>query len=230
MKGEPLIETRGLYRRYGGVVAVDRVSFSIAEGSIVALVGPSGSGKSTLARMLVRLEEPDGGEIRFEGGDVLRLKGPALLGFRERVQLVFQDAAATLNPRMPAQEIVAEPLEIRSQGTKIERRRRAIDLMEQVGIRARDAGRFPDEFSGGQRQRLALARALALRPRLLILDEALSGLDLSVRAQIVNLLADLQEARGLTYLHITHDLALAERMADRIAVMDHGRVSERGAA
>ena len=203
-------EVRGLIKNYGAVRALDGVDLSIAPGSTTALVGQSGSGKSTLARCLARLEQPDAGEIISPAGGV---------------QLVFQDAAGSLNPRMRAAEIVAEPLAIRG-CPRAERRRRALELMAQCGLPPDSAERLPLEFSGGQRQRLAIARALTLEPALLILDEALTGLDLSIQAQILNLLADLQDARGLTYLHITHDLSLALRMAGQIAVMHRGRIVE----
>ncbi len=207
------VSVRGLIKNYGAVRALDGVDLTIAVGGTTALAGQSGSGKSTLARCLARLERPDAGEITGT----------------ESVQLVFQDAAGSLNPRMRAAEIVAEPLAIRGI-PRAERRRRALELMAQCGLSPDSAERFPFEFSGGQRQRLAIARALTLEPELLILDEALSGLDLSIQAQISNLLADLQEARGLTYLHITHDLTLARRVADHIAVMHRGRITECGSA
>ena len=210
MPADALLQARGLVKQFGAVRALDGVDLSIAPGSTTALVGQSGSGKSTLARCLARLEQPDAGEILATAG---------------AVQLVFQDAAATLNPRMRAAEIVAEPLAIRG-CPRAERRRRALELMALAGLPPDGAARLPGQFSGGQRQRLAIARALTLEPALLILDEALSGLDLSIQAQILNLLADLQDARGLAYLHITHDLSLALRMADRIAVMHRGRIVE----
>ncbi len=227
---EPLLEIRGLVKSYGSLVVLDGASMEIREGSTLALVGTSGAGKSTLARIAVRLEEADAGEIRFEGEDVRRLSGPQLLPFRARVQLVFQDGAATLNPRLNAMQLLTEPLEIQQIGSRAARRARVLECLEQVGLTTAVSRRCPGEFSGGQRQRLVLARALVLRPSLLILDEALTGLDLSVRAQIVNLMAGLQERHGLTYLHITHDLALAERIADRILTIQRGRIFERGAA
>ncbi len=197
------VEARGLVRNYGDVRALDGVDLTIAPCTTTALVGQSGCGKSTLARCLAGIEKPDGGEIISAGA----------------VQLVFQDAAGSLNPRMSAAEIVAEPLAIR-RCPRAERRRRALERIARCGLPPDSAERFPLQFSGGQRQRLAIARALTLEPALLILDEALSGLDLSVQAQILNLLADLH----LTYLHITHDLGLALRSADNIAVMHRGRI------
>lgn len=221
MPREPLVRVRGLRKRYtlrGGRHAVDAlvgVDLDIAAGTTLALAGDSGCGKSTLARCLARLEEADAGEIRYDGADARP--------FCEQVQLVFQDAAGSLNPAMRAAEIVAEPLAVRR---RRDARARAVELMEQVGLPSCRARALPREFSGGQRQRLALARALALEPRFLILDEALSGLDLSVQGQIANLLLDLQRARGLTYLFITHDAALASCLADQIAVMRRGRIEE----
>jgi peptide/nickel transport system permease protein len=219
MPHEPLVSVRGLVKRYaqrGGRHAVDAlagVDLDIAPGATVALVGESGSGKSTLARCLARLEKPDAGEIRFGGAD----SRP----FPEQVQLVLQDAAGSLNPAMRAVDIVAEPLLVRG---RPDARRRALELMEQVGLPANRAGALPHEFSGGQRQRLAIARALALEPRLLILDEALSGLDLSIQAQIANLLLELQQRRGIAYLFITHDPAMASRVADATVAMRNGRI------
>jgi ABC-type glutathione transport system ATPase component len=213
---EPIACARGLVKRYTGrrgtvVTALDGVDFDIAAGSAVALVGESGSGKSTLARCLAGFETPDAGEIRLHAS----------------VQMVFQDAAGTLNPGMRAAGIVAEPLAVQKRGSARERRLRALELMQQVGLAPGAADRRPREFSGGQRQRLAIARALAAAPRLLILDEALSGLDASIQAQIANLLAGLQARLGLSYLFITHDLALACAVAGEIAVMDAGRIVER---
>lgn len=228
MSTEAVLEARGLSKRYGAVQALDEVDLGVARGAILALVGESGSGKSTLARCLARLEEPDAGEVRFEGRNVRPLGGRSLLPFRARVQLVLQDAATSLNPRFTAAEIVAEPLLVRRRGNAAERRRRALELMELTGLPASQADRLPGQFSGGQRQRLALARALALEPEVLILDEALSGLDVSVQAHVANLLMEIREQRSLTYVLISHDLALASRLAGEIAVMHRGTVVERG--
>lgn len=216
MPHEPLVTVRGLAKRWtrrGGrrpVQALDGVDLEIARGTTLALAGVSGCGKTTLALCLAGLEQPDAGEIVRRG----------------HAQLVFQDAAGSLNPRMSAVDLVAEPLVVHR---RPDARSRALELIDQVGLPPHRAGALPHQFSGGQRQRLALARALALKPALLILDETLSGLDLSVQAQILNLLFDLQRARGLTYLFITHDLALAARIADEIAIMHAGRILERGA-
>lgn len=210
------------------VVALQNVSLELSRGKTLALIGESGSGKSTLARCIVRMEEPDQGEIRFEGRDVLQFTGEELRHFGCDVQMIFQDAVSSLNPRFTASEIVIEPLVIQGRLPRREQSERATQLLVLVGLPAQMLNRFPAEFSGGQRQRLALARALSLEPKLLILDEALSALDLSIQASMTELLLDLQEARGLSYLFITHDLSLAACMADEIAVMQAGQIVERG--
>lgn len=227
----PLLMVRGLSKLYSrpAVRALNGVDLDIAAGRTLALVGQSGSGKSTLARCVARLEEPAAGEIWFGGQDILRLQGRALLPVRKGIQVIFQDPATVFNPRFPAAAIVSEPLVIQGWGTKADRRRRALDLMRQVRLPADCADRPPREFSGGQRQRLALARALATEPRLLILDEALSGLDLPAQTEILALLRELQQARGLAFLFICHDLGLAGRIADEVAVMFEGSIVERAA-
>jgi peptide/nickel transport system ATP-binding protein len=236
---EPLVRIRNLTRTYvrrrgpyrtRRVEALAGVDLDVPHGSIVALVGQSGSGKSTLARCLARLEEPTGGEIRFDGEDALALPPRRLRELRERVQLIFQDSAGALDPRFTAAQIVAEPLEILGRGRPAERRERAQALMESVGLSRDWADRRPFDLSGGQRQRLAIARALAVEPRLLILDEAFTGLDASIQAQISSLLLALRREKGLTYLFISHDLALMSVLADEVAIMFEGRVVERGAA
>ncbi len=239
MEAELLVGVRALtkrYRRRGAtrgsrpVEALAGVDLAIRRGAILALVGQSGSGKSTLARCLARLEEPSAGEIRFEGADVLALDGAPLRAFRERVQLVFQDSASALSPRLRAVEIVSEPLDILGRGTRRQRRDRALELMGAVGLPSAWARRRPHELSGGQRQRLAIARALAVQPRLLILDEAFTGLDASIQAQMAALLLDLRRQRDLTYLCISHDLALMSVLADEVAIMFEGRIVERAPA
>jgi len=199
------------------------ISLDLECGRTLALVGPSGSGKTTLARCLARFETPDSGEIELDGR-------PLAATPRGRVQLIFQQPAASLSPRFTAAEIVCEPLLIHRWGTKLTRRNKAIELMETVGLSPADAVKPCTRFSGGERQRLAIARALALEPALLILDESFSGLDLSLQAQIANLLLELQSLRNLTYIFISHDLSLAGRLAEEIAVMDHGTLVERGPA
>ena len=237
---QPVLRVSGLsksYRRRGGVwrrsevvVAVSDVDIDIFAGRTLALVGSSGSGKSTVARCVTRLEKPDTGQIRLEGTDIAQLDSRELRSFRPKMQMVFQDESTSMNPRFTAAEIIEEPLRIQRHDDNSARRTRAKELMQEVGLSPQWADRFAMDFSGGQRQRLAIARALALKPALLVLDEALSGLDLSTEAQIANLLVDLQAARSLAYLLISHDLALVARLADTIAVMAHGRIVEQGPA
>jgi peptide/nickel transport system ATP-binding protein len=223
----------GLWQKRFAINAVDNVDFEIVAGLTLALVGESGSGKSTVARCITRLETPDSGEIVFRGTDIAKLGTRELISFRSRVQMVFQDAATALSPHFSAFQAIEEPLLLREKtGDRIQNRavRRDIvaALMAEVGISPDGMLRSILHFSGGQCQRLALARALALRPELLVLDEALTGLDLSTQAQIANLLLDLQVAHGLTYLLISHDMALVARLADSIAVMSGGRIVEAG--
>jgi ABC-type glutathione transport system ATPase component len=233
---EPILRVRGLSKQYGQrhwfngqkflIQALRDVEFTICAGSTLALVGESGAGKSTLARCLARLEDPDSGEIWYRDKNLLALPAREMRWVRQQIQLIFQDPTSALNPRFTAVEIVAEPLAIQRRGTKEERHRRALEAMEQVGL-PRDCGnKSPLELSGGERQRLALVRALELEPKFLILDEALAGLDLSIQAQIVNLLLELQISRGLTYLYISHDLTMVGHIADQVAVMRDGRIIE----
>jgi ABC-type glutathione transport system ATPase component len=220
----------GLLRSGDAVEALVDVDLSLERGRTLALVGESGSGKSTLARCLALLERPDSGEIRFEGRDLVGLPGAELGPVRSRIQLIFQDSAQALNPRLTALEIVEEPLLIQRRGSAPERRGRALQLMESVELAPAWAGRRPFELSGGQRQRLAIARALALEPALLILDEALAGLDALVQAQVVKLLRELQASRALGFVFVSHDLALMGRIADEVAVLHGGRIVEQGPA
>jgi ABC-type glutathione transport system ATPase component len=208
--------------------ALSDVDLDLAPGCLTALVGGSGSGKSTLAKCLAMMETPDAGEIWFEGKTVWPGRSQDLARLRPKIQMVLQDSAGALNPRFSAAEVIAEPLEIQNLETGARLRARACELMAEVGLSPDWANRRPREFSGGQRQRLAIARALALKPTFLILDESLSGLDLSTQAQILNLLLDLQAAHSLTYLMISHDLTLVGQFADSIAVMHHGKIVERG--
>ena len=212
------------------VAALQGVSLSIAQGSTLALVGESGSGKSTLGFCIAGLERPTSGSIVFNGSEITALDEKQLRVVRPQIQLVFQDPARSLNPRFSALEIVSEPLLVQGHLDNPEREARARVLLAQVGIPQEKALQKADEFSGGQKQRLAIARALALKPKLLILDEALSALDCSVQAQIANLLMELQASLGLTYLFITHDFAIAGHLADEIAVMEQGKLVELGAA
>jgi peptide/nickel transport system ATP-binding protein len=208
------------------IEALEDAALTISRGTTLALVGDSGSGKSTLGRCLALLERPSAGEIWFNGRNLLELKASELLVARSQIQLIFQDPVSSLNPRMTAQEIVAEPLAIQKGGTRNQQRARAIDWIVRVGLPNNCLGKRPLEFSGGQRQRLAIARALILEPKLLILDEALSSLDLANQEFIVQLLADLQAEHQLTYLHISHDLRMVSQIADEVAVMNDGRVIE----
>jgi oligopeptide transport system ATP-binding protein len=208
------------------VRAVDGVSFSVARGETLGLVGESGCGKSTTARAILRLIPATGGSVSFDGTDLLTLPETGLRPLRRKIQMVFQDPYASLSPRRSIGQILTEPLEIHGIGGKTEREARVGALLSQVGLSPGVASRYPHEFSGGQRQRIGIARALALDPELLILDEPVSALDISVRAQVVNLLADLQKERGIGYLFVGHDLSLIRHVAHRVAVMYLGRIVE----
>jgi len=208
--------------------AVRDVSFTIDEGQTFGLVGESGSGKTTTGRCILRLIEPTSGEVRFRGEDVLTYSREELRLVRRHMQIVFQDPYSSLNPRMRARQIVEEPLIIHKQGTRVERRERVAELFRLVGLDPAHLERYPHQFSGGQRQRIGLARALALNPSLIIADEPVSALDVSIQAQVVNLLTDLQARLKLTYLFIAHDLRLVEHICARVAVMYRGRIVEVG--
>jgi oligopeptide transport system ATP-binding protein len=220
---------RGLFGKDATLRAVDDVSFTIEKGETFGLVGESGSGKTTTGRCILRLIEPTSGEVFFDGRDVLRLSRSDLRRLRRDMQIVFQDPYSSLNPRMRVGSIVEEPLIIHKLGSRTERRARVRELFDLVGLNADHLMRYPHEFSGGQRQRIGLARALALNPSLIIADEPVSALDVSVQAQVVNLLMDLQQRLALTYLFIAHDLRLVEHICSRVAVMYLGRIVEMGA-
>jgi oligopeptide transport system ATP-binding protein len=236
--GDELLSVRDLRKHFavkGGVFsreidrvyAVDGVSFDIGAGETLGLVGESGCGKSTTGRCILRLIEPSSGEIRFKGTDVTRMSGPALRSLRRDMQIIFQDPYASLNPRLTVGAIVGEALTIHELAkSRRDLEDRVVQLLETVGLQADHMRRFPHEFSGGQRQRIGIARALAVEPKLIVCDEPVSALDVSIQAQVINLLEDLQEQFGLTYLFIAHDLSVVEHISTRVAVMYLGRVVE----
>jgi ABC-type glutathione transport system ATPase component len=224
-----LVEARGLVKEYGaGRRVVDDVSFSIRRGETLGLVGESGSGKSTVARMLLRLVEPTSGDVRYEGRDVLGASSRQMREMRRRMQIVFQDPYAALNPRMRVRDVLAEPFAIHHEQPEGGLKTRLTEMLQTVGMDESALERFPHEFSGGQRQRINIARALALRPEFLVLDEPVSALDVSVGAQVVNLLRQLQRDYGLTYLFISHSMPLVRYLCDRVAVMQRGKLIELG--
>jgi len=217
----------GLFRKHtGDVKAVDGVSFQIMQGQTLGLVGESGCGKSTVGRAMLRLYEPTAGRVVIDGDDVATLAPEALRRKRPTMQMVFQDPQASLNPRMSLAEIVSEPLDEHTDWSRDKKLERVYELMDQVGLNRRFVNRFPHEFSGGQRQRIGIARALALKPRFIVCDEPIAALDVSIQAQVVNLLEDLQEKLGLTYLFISHDLSMVRHLAQKVAVMYLGRMAE----
>ena len=233
----PLVETIDAVKHFpitGGVFlhevarvrAVDGVSLCIKKGETLGLVGESGCGKSTLGRLILRLEEPTSGQVLFEGRDILKYGPAQLRRLRQEMQIIFQDPFSSLNPRKNVAQIIAEPLLVQGLRSRSERYDRVLELMEVVGLKREQMRRFPHQFSGGQRQRIGVARALALNPKLIICDEAVSALDVSIQAQVINLLQDLQDKFDLTYLFISHDLSVVEHISDRVAVMYLGLIVE----
>ncbi|MGW3954275.1 ABC transporter ATP-binding protein [Streptomyces sp. NPDC004752] len=238
---EPILEVSGLVKHYpltrgilfkkpvGAVKAVDGVDFTLAKGETLGLVGESGCGKSTVARLLCNLERPTAGSIRFKGEEITRLSGRALKAVRRNIQMVFQDPYTSLNPRMTVGDIIGEPFEIHPEAApKGDRRRRVRELLDVVGLDPEYANRYPHQFSGGQRQRIGIARGLALRPEIIVADEPVSALDVSVQAQVINLLERLQAEFDLSYVFIAHDLSIVRHIADRVGVMYLGRIVEIG--
>ncbi|MFE4053840.1 ABC transporter ATP-binding protein [Streptomyces sp. YIM B13518] len=238
---EPVLEVSGLVKHYpltrgvvfrkqvGAVRAVDGVDFTLGRGETLGIVGESGCGKSTVAKMLVNLERPTAGSIRYKGEDITRLSGRALKAVRRNIQMVFQDPYTSLNPRMTVGDIIGEPYEIHPEAApKGDRRRRVRELLDVVGLDPEYANRYPHQFSGGQRQRIGIARGLALRPEVIVADEPVSALDVSVQAQVVNLMDRLQSEFGLAYVFIAHDLSIVRHISDRVGVMYLGRIVETG--
>ncbi len=218
---------KGILRRtVGQVYAVDDITFSVGEGETLGLVGESGCGKSTVARTVLRLIEPTAGTIRLDGHDVTRLGKAELRPYRRQMQMIFQDPFSSLNPRMSAGDIVGEPLQVHGLASGKEKHEQVCEIFDQVGLRRSQMNAFPHEFSGGQRQRISIARALALNPKLIVADEPVSALDVSIQAQVINLMMDLQREKGLSYLFIAHDLAVVEHISHRIAVMYLGKIVE----
>ncbi|MFI8178994.1 ABC transporter ATP-binding protein [Actinacidiphila glaucinigra] len=239
--GEPVLQVRGLYKHFpltqgilfkrqvGAVKAVDGVDLDLYRGETLGVVGESGCGKSTVARLLVHLERPTKGQILYKGEDITKLSGRALKAVRRNIQMVFQDPYTSLNPRMTVADIVGEPYEIHPDvAPKGDRRRRVRELLDVVGLNPEHVNRYPHQFSGGQRQRIGIARGLALRPEVIIADEPVSALDVSVQAQVINLMEKLQDEFDLSYVFIAHDLSIVRHISDRVAVMYLGRIVETG--
>jgi oligopeptide/dipeptide ABC transporter ATP-binding protein len=239
MSDQPILEIRNLHkyfpvragffkRVHAHIKAVQGINIDLLAGETLGLVGESGCGKSTLGRAILRLEEPTGGEARFRGHDILRANPRELFSLRRELQMIFQDPYSSLNPRMTVGEIVREPLTIHRIGSRQQRRDKVMHLLDLVGIRGEMVDRYPHEFSGGQRQRIGIARALALEPQMIVADEPVSALDVSVQAQVINLMVKLQRELGLTYIFVSHDLSVVEYISDRVAVMYLGRIVEQG--
>lgn len=220
------ITTGLLHRTIGEVKAVDGVSFEMREGETLGLVGESGSGKTTLGKLILRLEEPTSGNVYLEGEDIFAFHGQGLKKYREKVQMIFQDPLASLDPRMTIGESVGEALLIHGERDEAKRHERVVELLEMVGLEAEHASRYPHEFSGGQKQRIGIARALALSPKLVVADEPVSALDVSIQAQILNLMMDLKKRYNLAYLFIAHNLGVIRYISDRVAIMQAGKIVE----
>ena len=224
-------ERAGFFSGPTGVVkAVDGISFNVPRGSTLGLVGESGCGKTTTGRAILNLVEPTGGSVKFAGSEIAGFGAAAMLPLRKRMQIVFQDPYSSLNPRLTIEQALTEPMAVHNIGSPGDRRDRAVALLEEVGLEARFLRRYPHEFSGGQRQRICVARALSLEPEFIVCDEAVSAMDVSVQAQVLNLLKELQSRRNLTYIFISHDLSVVKFMADTMAVMEHGKIVEQGSA
>jgi oligopeptide transport system ATP-binding protein len=240
--GEPLVEVTDLVKHFpikkgllidrevDQVRAVDGVSFSVPRGQTLGLVGESGSGKSTVCRAMLQLLAPTSGSVRFEGQEIAGLSRRQLRPLRREMQMIFQDPYASLNPRKRVGQIVGEPLKLQGVASGSDLRKQVRELLDRVGLAPEHYDRYPHEFSGGQRQRIGIARAIALKPKLVVADEPVSALDVSIQAQIVNLLDDLQDELGLTYIFVAHDIGVVRHISDRIAVMHHGKIVEQGGA
>jgi oligopeptide transport system ATP-binding protein len=240
--GEPLVEVTDLVKHFpikkgllidrevDQVRAVDGVSFSVPRGQTLGLVGESGSGKSTVCRAMLQLLAPTSGSVRFDGQEIAGLSRRQLRPLRRQMQMIFQDPYASLNPRKRVGQIVGEPLKLQGVASGSELRQQVRELLDRVGLAPEHYDRYPHEFSGGQRQRIGIARAIALKPKLVVADEPVSALDVSIQAQIVNLLDDLQDELGLTYVFVAHDIGVVRHISDRIAVMHHGKIVEQGSA
>ena len=224
----PLLEVSALTKTFGKVQALSGISLSVGEGEVVGLVGESGCGKTTLAKLALRLLMPNSGEVRYREKNIFRLQKETLRVFRREVQMVFQDPFGSLNPRMKIGEIIEEPLLVHHIGTSLERKKKVAELLESVGLKENHSRRYPHEFSGGERQRIGIARAIALSPKLLILDEPVSSLDLSIQTQILRLLLTLHRKKGIAYLLISHDLRVISKVSDRTLVMYLGKIVEEG--
>ena len=218
----------GLFSKPKIIAALDGVSFDVKKGEILSIVGESGCGKSTTAKIMLKIEEPTSGEVLFEGKDITKLEGKELREYRQKVQIIFQDPYSSLNPRWKVGQIIGEPLKLNTNMSDKDIKERVLYLMDKVGMMKEWYERYPHQFSGGQRQRIGIARALALNPEVIVCDEPVSALDVSIQAQVLNLLLDLQEEFNLTYVFISHDLSVVEHISDRIVVMYFGEIAENG--